>query len=60
MYDEFAKQRIAFIEGAKWQADKMYSAEEVHNLLDTLLEGDMCSVAGDELIEQFKHKITCL
>ena len=38
--------------------DKMYSAEEVHNLLDTLLEGDMCSVAGDELIEQFKHKIT--
>ena len=38
--------------------DKMYSEEEVHNLLDILLEGDMCSVAGDELIEQFKHKIT--
>jgi len=40
--------------------ERMYSEEEVHNLLDTLLEGDMCSVAGDELIEQFKHKITCL
>ena len=38
----------------------MYSAEEVHNLLDTLIEGNMCSVAGDELIEQFKHKVTCL
>jgi hypothetical protein len=44
--------------GAKWQAERMYSEEQVHNLLDTLLEGDMCSVAGDELIEQFKHKIT--
>lgn len=32
MYDEYAKQRTAFIEGAKWQADKMYSEEQVIKL----------------------------
>lgn len=33
---------------------KGYSKEEVDNLLYKLLENNMCSHAGDELIEQFK------
>ena len=45
-----------FIDGAKWQQERMYSEEEVDKLLDTLLHNNMCSVAGDELIKQFKKK----
>jgi hypothetical protein len=30
--------------------------EKVNLLLNTLLENNMCSVAGDELIKQFKKK----
>jgi len=33
-----------------------YSKEKVDKLLDTLLHYNMCSVAGDELIEKFKNK----
>jgi len=39
---------------AKWQANRMYNKEEVDKLLDVLLEENMCSQAGDELIEEFK------
>jgi hypothetical protein len=42
--------------GVKWQSERMYSEEEVDKLLDTLLHNNMCSVAGDELIKQFKKK----
>jgi hypothetical protein len=45
-----------FQQGSKWQAERMYSEEEVDKLLDTLLHNNMCSVAGDELIKQFKKK----
>ena len=38
----------------KWQAERMYNKEEVDKLLDVLLEENMCSYAGDELIRQFK------
>jgi hypothetical protein len=48
--------RHAFKEGAKWQAERMYNKEKVDKLLDALLYNNMCSVAGDELIEQFKNK----
>jgi hypothetical protein len=41
---------------SKTEQEKMYSEEEVDKLLDTLLHNNMCSVAGDELIEQFKKK----
>jgi hypothetical protein len=44
----------SFIEGAKWQAERSYSKKEVDDLLDRLLEGNMCSVVGEELIEKFK------
>lgn len=37
-----------FIAGAKWQAEK------VNELFDILLNENMCSVIGDELIKQFK------
>jgi hypothetical protein len=45
--------------GTKWQQEQeknKYNEEEVDELLDTLLNNNMCSVAGDELIEQFKKK----
>ena len=45
-----------FIDGAKWAQERMYSETEVDKLLDTLLHNNMCSVAGDELIKQFKKK----
>jgi hypothetical protein len=40
----------------KPKQERMYSEEEVDKLLDTLLHNNMCSVAGDELIKQFKKK----
>jgi hypothetical protein len=46
--------QLGFYEGAKWQAGRSYSKEEVDDLLDRLLEGNMCSVVGEELIEKFK------
>jgi hypothetical protein len=56
-YSEF--DYTSFKLGAKWQQEqdkKMYSEEEVDKLLDTLLKNNMCSVAGDELIKEFKNK----
>lgn len=40
----------------KEQDKNKYSEEKVDKLLDTLLNNNMCSVAGDELIEKFKNK----
>jgi hypothetical protein len=44
------------LEMEKQQAERSYSKEEVDDLLDRLLEGNMCSVAGDELIEKSQKK----
>ena len=41
---------------AKHQQEKIYSEEGINELLDTLLQNNMCSVIGDELIKQFKNK----
>lgn len=46
----------ALEKGAKWQAERMYDAKEVNNLLGKLIEGNICSVAGYKLIEEFKKK----
>jgi hypothetical protein len=58
MYDEFAKQRIGFIEGAKWQADKMYSEEEVKQIFNIGQQikayGDYKPYTFDEALELFK------
>jgi len=53
MYDEFAKQRIGFIEGAKWQADKMYSEEDIIKIVE---KSRTTGLTAEYLIEQFKHK----
>jgi hypothetical protein len=50
--------RDSFIEGAKWQAERMYSEEEVLNILykhtEDLLAGK--KVTLEEWFEQFKKK----
>jgi hypothetical protein len=47
---------LGFIAGAEWQEKRMYSEEEVNELLNTLLSNNMCSHSGDALIEQFKKR----
>jgi hypothetical protein len=48
----------AFIEGAKWQAERMYSEEEVQLILSKLLTDIKNGNAGNsvEWFEQFKNK----
>jgi hypothetical protein len=49
----------AFINGAKWQAERMYSEEEVHNILDSNDSQDWSSENNLdywEWFEQFKKK----
>lgn len=51
--------RHAFKEGAKWQAERMYSEEEVHNILDSNDSQDWSSENNLdywEWFEQFKKK----
>ena len=52
--------RHAFKEGAKWQAERLYSEEEVYNLLKFFIKdtrGDKPWVDADnEWFEQFKKK----
>ena len=58
LYDEFAKSRQGFIQGAKWQAKRMYSEEEVYNILlkhtESLFSGE--KIALDTWFEQFKKQ----
>ena len=54
-----AIQRIHFIEGAKWQAERMYSEEEVITILDSYnkyLKGVTKEQSVEEWFEQFKKK----
>ena len=58
--NQYSKNRIGFIEGAKWQQERMYSEEEVMDIL--LLSYSSISdksLAGADLrkwFEQFKKK----
>jgi hypothetical protein len=59
-YDEAKTNRIAFIEGAKWQTKRMYSEEEVEQIFNI---GQMIKNYGDykpltfkEALEQYKKK----
>ena len=58
--DKYSKNRIGFIEGAKWQQERSYSEEEVMDIL--LLSYSSISdksLAGADLrkwFEQFKKK----
>jgi hypothetical protein len=51
----------AFIKGAKWQAERMYSEEEVYNLLynlacEVVKDYDYTPKKLDKWFEQFKKK----
>ena len=51
--------RDAFVAGAKWQAERMYSEEEVHNILKSYKNNKpkiYLKVFYDEWFEQFKKK----
>ena len=51
--------REGFLKCAKWQQEQdkdKYSKDVVDELLDKLLQNNMCSVAGDELVEKFKNE----
>jgi hypothetical protein len=50
--------RAAFIDGAKWQAERMYSEEEVKQIIDaTLIEySDFVLADIPHWFEQFKKK----
>ena len=59
-YAEDSSPQMDFIEGAKWQAERMYSEEEVRQIFDI---GQMIKNYGDykpftfkEALEQFKKK----
>ena len=51
-----------FLKLVLWEAKSMekeqmgYSKEKVDKLIDTLYNNNMCSIAGDELIETFKSE----
>ena len=51
-YDEYAKERRCFIDGAKWQQERSYSEEEVITML--LIKHD--GLTPEYVLEQFKKK----
>jgi lipoate-protein ligase A len=54
--EDYMKVPISVLRYITELEERMYSEVEVDKLLDTLLHNNMCSVAGDELIKQFKNK----
>jgi len=56
--DKYSKNRTGFIQGAKWQAKRMYSEEEVKQIIEaTLIEySDFVLADIPEWFEQFKKK----
>ena len=56
--DQYWKDRIGFMHGAKWQAERMYSEEEVKQIIDaTLIEySDFVLADIPQWFEQFKKK----
>ena len=56
--DQYWKDRIGFVHGAKWQAERMYSEEEVKQIIEaTLIEySDFVLADIQEWFEQFKKK----
>ena len=56
--DQYWKDRIGFMHGAKWQAERMYSEEEVKQIIEaTLIEySDFVLADIPQWFEQFKKK----
>lgn len=55
-YDKYAKERRCFIEGAKWQQERMYSEEEVKFILSEALQSALVQLDLEQWFEQFKKK----
>ena len=45
-----------FMDGAKWQADRMYSEEEVKHIVSEALQSSLVTVDLNQWFEQFKKK----
>ena len=45
-----------FIEGAKWQAERMYSEEEVKHIVSEGLQSALVTVDLEQWFKQFKKK----
>jgi hypothetical protein len=56
--DNVKSLREGFIEGAKWQSDRMYSEEEVRLMLSESFKASQedYNITADEIIQQFKKK----
>ena len=48
--------RKSFIKGAKWQAERMYSEEEVKHIISEALQSALVTVDLEQWFEQFKKK----
>jgi hypothetical protein len=57
-YAEDSSPQLDFIEGAKWQQERMYSEEEVRLMLSESFKASQegYNITTDEIIEQFKKK----
>ena len=57
-FNEFIEQREAlFKQAKKMEKEQMgYPKAKVDKLIDALYKNNMCSIAGDELIETFKSE----
>ena len=54
--DEYSSSEIDFIAGAKWQAERMYSEEEVKHIISEALQSALVTVDLEQWFEQFKKK----
>ena len=54
----FPEKRESFIDGAKWQSERMYSEEEVRLMLSESFKASQegYDITSDSIIEQFKKK----
>ena len=46
----------SFIKGAKWQAERMYTEEEVRHIVSEALQSALVTVDLEQWFKQFKNK----
>ena len=54
--EEVLVRRLAFINGAKHQSERMYNEEEVKHIVSEALESALVTVDLEQWFEQFKKK----
>ena len=57
--DKYGKSNKAIIEGAKWQAERSYSEEEVLDIIENAFQSSLLTnkkISISEWFEQFKKK----